>query len=197
MRNIYFIRHAMPCFPNNDKYCIGQSDFPLCDEGRGQASILKNRAEHIIEGKPVFCSKLSRAMETAKLISHSPIAIDGLEEMHAGLWDGLSFGEIEKRWPEIFAKRDQDKNIPIPGAEKMDEGLERFKTAVKKCLEISVGDIIIVAHSTVIQAFLAHAASTPLDECRKYKLPYCSVSKVIFDGTFHIDYYGKDYISEK
>ena len=192
MRYIYLVRHAMPHFPDGEKYCIGQSDFPLGKEGRLQAKLLKYGAKEIFSGKEIFCSRLSRVRETAEILCDFPSVIDGLEEMHAGLWDGLSFKEIEKEWPEVFAKRDGNKNIPIPGAEDMEKGLQRFIDGVYRCLDISEGDIVIVAHSTVIQAFLSYCANTELDECRNYKLSYCSVSKVSFDGRFHLEYYGNN-----
>lgn len=191
MRNIFFIRHALPDFPNGDRYCLGQTDFPLSVQGKIQAIILKHWTKELLLGKSVFCSKLTRAKETADFLTSSPIIVEGLEEMHAGLWDGLSFTEIENRWPEVFAARDGVKNIPIPGAEDINSGLKRFIDAVKDCLAMESKDIVIVAHSTVIQAFLAYCDGTPLDECRVYKLPYCSLSKVGFDGDFHVEYFGK------
>lgn len=196
MRNIFFVRHAAPFFPDGEKYCLGQSDFPLSDEGRMQARQLRQQNKELFHGKTVFSSRLTRAKDTACFLSSCVTVVEGLEEMHAGLWDGLSFTEIEKGWPDIFAKRDGDKNIPIPGAEALEDGFLRFEKAVRVCLEISEDDIVIVSHATVIQSFLAHCASTPLDESRIYKLPYCSVSKVSFDGEYHLEYYGKTQFSD-
>jgi len=196
MRNIFFVRHAAPLFPNGEKYCLGQADFPLSDEGRMQAILLKHQSKEFFSGKNVFSSRLTRAKETADFLSPFVTVVDGLEEMHAGLWDGLSFSEIEKGWPDIFAKRDGDKNIPIPGAEALEDGLSRFKKAVMVCLDSSESDIVIVSHATVIQSFLAYCASTPLGESRIYKLPYCSVSKVSFDGEYHMEYYGKTQLAD-
>lgn len=191
MRNIYLVRHGMPYFPNGEKYCIGQSDFILSKEGQIQCILLKHGAKELFSGKSFFCSRLIRARDTATILTSEPVIVEGLEEMHAGLWDGLCFSEIEKRWPDIFAARSDSRNLPIPGAENMSDGLSRFKKAVKRCLEMSEGDIVIVAHSTVIQAFLSNCASTPLDECRSYNLPYCSVSKIVYERSFHVEYYGK------
>lgn len=196
MRNIFFVRHAAPFFPNGEKYCLGQSDFPLSDEGRVQAKLLKHHCKEFFKDKAFFSSRLIRAKETAYFLSTCVTVVAGLEEMDAGLWDGLRFSEIEKGWPDIFAKRDGNKNIPIPGAEALEDGLLRFKKAVSDCLDKSDRDIVIVSHATVIQSFLAFCASTPLDESRIYKLPYCSVSKVSFDGEYHLEYYGKTKIAD-
>ena len=196
MRNIYFVRHALPNFPNRDKYCIGQTDFPLSDEGKIQAVLLRHAATELFANNAVFCSRLSRAKETAFILNSKARVVQGLEEMHAGLWDGLKISEIEKNWPEIFRKRDEKKNIPIPGAEDTQKGLCRFLAAVESCLEKSTGDIVVVAHSTVIQAFMAYSCSTPLDESRMYRLPYCSVSKVGFAGQYSTEYWGKTYVPD-
>ena len=43
MRRIYLVRHGMPEFPGGEKCCIGRTDLPLSEEGRGQMRALKER----------------------------------------------------------------------------------------------------------------------------------------------------------
>ncbi len=152
MRKIYFIRHGLPHFPDDLGYCIGSADFPLSEKGREQAAKLARSLEG--ESLTVFTSPLKRAYDTAKALSPAPIVIDALREMHAGDWDGLSFTEIRKRWPELFEARAVNKDLELPNAEDRRKGGERFYKAVMQALEQSEGDIAIVAHTTVILSFI-------------------------------------------
>ena len=108
MRRIYFIRHARPDIPFGERWCVGsRTDFPLGTYGLIQASLLSFEPE-LKNLDTVFCSRLSRARETALSISPSPVMIPGLEEQDMGEWDGLSFAEIMKGWPELYAAREND-----------------------------------------------------------------------------------------
>jgi len=152
MRKIYLIRHGLPHFPKDEGYCIGTADFPLSEEGHAQAARLAQSLEN--ERLTVFTSPLKRACDTAKALCPQPIVIEELCEMHAGDWDGLSFSEIKKRWPELFEARATDLNLALPNAEDWNPGRERFYKGVMKALSTSEGDIAIVAHTTVILSFL-------------------------------------------
>ena len=162
MRRIYLVRHGQPQFPGGEGYCLGRADFPLDTLGHLQACQLA----HALKGKEltVFTSPLKRAYDTALYLSPKPIVIEAMQEMHAGDWDGLSFREIEARWPELYRARATDKELIIPGSEDWHEGQRRFLEGVEKALGMSKGDIAIVAHTTVILSFLCHVTG---DE--KYK----------------------------
>ncbi|MGI5977618.1 MAG: histidine phosphatase family protein [Candidatus Limivicinus sp.] len=185
MRRIYFIRHGMPDFPEAGHYCLGQTDMPMGNLGRLQCCILQRQFSNIKLEK-VFTSPLSRAADTARYISQNPVRHDGLMEMYAGEWDGFCFRDIKEKWPELYERRGSDPNIPIPGAEDVIDGQRRFVSAVKDCLNASDGDIAIVAHSTVMQSFIAYILGTSPRQSRQYKLPYCSYTVADYDGSFHL-----------
>ena len=100
MRNLYLIRHGKPQYPDEHSYCIGQTDFSLSMLGHLQSVLLHGELDDKITA--VYCSPLSRAMETAAHITPDlpHITISDLTERNLGEWDGLSFDEIRKRWPE-------------------------------------------------------------------------------------------------
>ena len=154
MRKIYLVRHGQPYFPGGERHCLGSADFPLAPLGRLQACLLGH--ELGAEKLTVFSSPLTRAYDTACAISAAPIVIDGLREMHAGDWDGLSFREIKQRWPGLFEARAENKELTIPGCEDWHEGQRRFLDAVNEALDMCEGDIAIVAHTTVILSLICH-----------------------------------------
>ena len=182
MREIYLIRHGMPDFPGGARMCLGRTDLPLGLRGRLQAVLLGAVYGPSGAGE-CFCSHLSRSRQTAELMGFaSPVIIPGLEEMDAGDWDGLSFDEIRRRWPEYYERRGRDRSLPPPGGEEFEAANRRFTAAVKRALALSRGDVAIVSHSSVIQTLLCVLEGRPFDCARDFSLPYGSVTRLGFDG---------------
>lgn len=186
MRKLYLIRHARPDMPLDRRMCLGSTDIPLGTPGKLQSVLL---GEHMAD-RPVaavFCSDLSRAVQTAQYLAVEPVALSGLREMDAGDWDGLYFDEIRLRWPEIYEQRGIDPGLPIPGSEPAEAGQARFSKTVMDILERQDGDIAIVAHATVIRSFLSLVLGTPVRDCRQYRLEYASVTTLGYaDGAFAV-----------
>ena len=149
-RRILLIRHAMPDIPLGERWCIGGlCDLPLGRLGRIQAARLPFVPE--LNGfSPVFCSPLIRAAQTARPLCPQAICIPGLEEQRMGVWDGLPFREIERRWPELYAAREHDPSLLPDGAESFETVRLRMEAAVFRCLRESQGDIAIVSHKSAI-----------------------------------------------
>lgn len=188
MRKIYLVRHGKPHFPGGDGYCLGSADFPLGTTGRLQAC----QTGYGLKGEKlrVFTSPLRRAYETAAYIAPSPVVIEDLQEMHAGDWDGLSFREIKEKWPGLYEARAENTELPIPGAEDWDEGQARFIKAVEQALSQSEGDIAIVAHTTVILAFICRIMGSTEYRAFKYRQDYGGYYLVTLDeeGGYHCEF---------
>ena len=151
MKKVYLIRHGLPDFPGSNRMCIGTTDIPMGEKGLAQAAEM---AKILPPVTAVFSSPLARAVQTAQAIGMSVTSLDGLREMYAGEWDGLTFEEIRQRYPELYAARSHDLNIPLPGAEDHAEGLFRFKGAMEEAAKQSPGDFAVVAHGGIIAQFL-------------------------------------------
>ena len=170
MRYVYLIRHAMPDIPLGERWCVGRTDLPLGTVGRMQAALLPYVPE--LCGKPVFCSHLSRAVDTARPLCPDPMIREGLEEQDMGVWDGLSFTEIQSLYPELYAAREHNPSLWPESAEDMESVGKRMHAAVQRCLEESEGDIVIVSHKSAIDSI---TGSRP-------KLLHTSVSLLAWDG---------------
>src|SRR5689334_18268303 len=95
------IRHGETDW-NVDSRIQGQLDIPLNARGRWQAG----RLEAALVDEPidaVYASDLQRAMQTAApvaAVAGRPVRAEpGLRERSFGAFEGLTFGEIEERWP--------------------------------------------------------------------------------------------------
>ena len=151
MKKVYLIRHGLPDFPGGKGMCIGTTDIPMGEKGLAQAA---DMAKQLPAVTAVFSSPLTRAVQTARAIG-MPIAIlDGLREMDAGAWDGLTFEQIRERYPELYAARGTDRTIPLPGAEGHEEALARFVSAMERAAALATGDFAVVAHGGIIAWFL-------------------------------------------
>jgi putative nucleotidyltransferase with HDIG domain len=135
-----------------------------------QAALLPFDPE--LKEKPVFCSYLSRAVETAQPLCPEPMIRDGLEEQDLGEWDGLPFSEIMVRWPELYEAREKNPDIWPKSAETTDSVRRRMRRAVLRCLEETEGDIVIVSHKSAIDSMTG----------QRQKLLHTSVSILEWDG---------------
>lgn len=182
MKELYLIRHGMPDFPGGARMCLGRTDLSLGLRGRLQAALLGAEFAPLGLGD-CFCSHLARSRETAALMGWAaPLIVPGLEEMDAGDWDGLSFDEIRRRWPEYYERRGRERALPPPGGEEFPQALRRFSAAVDRAAALSRGDAVIVSHSSVIQALLCELEGRPFDCARDFELPYGSVTRLRCPG---------------
>lgn len=152
MKHVYLIRHALPDFPGGERMCLGRTDIPLGPEGLAQARAM---AKTLPPVSRVYSSPLRRAVQTAQAVG-SPVILEGLQELSAGEWDGLTFREIQKRYPELYAARGLDKTLPLPGGEPEEAGLARFLRAMARAAEDAPGDLAVVAHGCVLRLLLNH-----------------------------------------
>ncbi len=156
-RVIYLIRHGQTEW-NLEKRLQGGKDSPLTELGRRQAEAV---ASSLKKHPPVllFASPLGRANKTAETIaSGSDIAVNTdkrLAELRCGLAEGLSFAEIDARWPDFRERRDQNKwQVPWPEGECYRDVDERLKLFVNEALMPALqgsdtGPIGIVGHETM------------------------------------------------
>ena len=174
-RTVYLVRHGHPDIPLGERWCLGHTDLPLAPVGRMQAALLPYVPE--LREKPVFCSYLVRAIETARPLCPDPMIRAGLEEQDLGVWDGLPFSEIMVRWPELYEAREQNPDIWPESAETTQSVRERMHAAVLRCLEETEnsgtgGDIVIVSHKSAIASLTGE----------RKKLNHCSISTLAWDG---------------
>ncbi len=190
MRTMTLIRHAHPDFPLHAHMCLGRTDLPLGAFGRMQAALFHEQIKGLSLGS-VFSSPLLRCRETAAFImSGAEIAtVPDLMEQNMGIWDGLSFAEIQKRWPELHEKRGVDPLLVPEGAETLAQVQDRVLHVIQDLLTKTSGDITLITHASVIQAILAAWAGTPLAKSRFFRLPYVGCVQLVLgdDGRFAVN----------
>jgi broad specificity phosphatase PhoE len=180
-RHIYLIRHGKPEFPGGVLRCIGSTDLPLSREGERQAQRLGTFFENI-PLTAVYTSTLTRAVQTAEAATRGKLPVirsDALRELDCGLWEGLTFEEIQGKYPLLYAKRGTDPEQFAPeGGERFDEGLARFRAGVEQALRASMGDIAVVAHASVNRLLICSLLGKPFREVYSISQPYGGISEI-------------------
>jgi broad specificity phosphatase PhoE len=155
---IYLVRHGATVLSAEDRFA-GETDVPLSDEGREQLSKLAGRLKH----EPiaaVYASPLGRTMETARMLAAphgKPVeARDGLREVSHGRWEGKTRAEVEKEYPEEYARWEADPYSFAPSGG--ETGLAVTARAMPALLEI-VGahpgvPVIIASHKATIRLMI-------------------------------------------
>ena len=151
MRKVYLIRHGLPDFPGGKGMCLGTTDIPMGEAGLAQAARM---AANLPPVTAVYSSPLKRAVQTAQAIGMPVVILDGLREMHAGKWDGLTFDQIRQQYPELYAVRGLDQTMLPPGAEDAEVALVRFREDLQRAAAEAPGDFAVVAHGGIIAKYL-------------------------------------------
>lgn len=103
---LLLIRHGQS--QANIDHIIQGDDDPLTDLGRQQADILGRHLAETREITHLYSSPLSRARETAEIISRhigaEPLFEAGLAEINAGTAAGMTWDNWTETFPEIAAK---------------------------------------------------------------------------------------------
>lgn len=179
----------------------GQEDVALSAFGQTQAEAVAawSRVEFSGEAPPieeVWSSPLVRARETASRIAAAlglPLRIDDrLRELHAGIFQGHLWADLEQHFPEAVACwRSGDVEYAIPGGESRAQLAARGHAVLESLAAREVGRMIIVAHGGLLTAalgslvgrthpLLAAAAERPFTKLPA--LANCSVTRIEWPG---------------
>jgi len=167
-KTIFLVRHAEAAEIDQQKRYLGQQDPELSPLGVHQAEKLC-QAFTSFPIQAVFTSDLVRAVATALLIAkdhHCPIEkIKEFREINLGTWEGRTFQEIQKQYPEGYEQRGRDiANYRTPDGESFADLQKRALPAFTKVAEKTEGDLVIVAHAGVNRVILCHLMQRPLEE---------------------------------
>jgi len=159
MALIHLIRHAAPALTG---VMLGRLDVDLAPQ-----EIPPSR----LRVQAIYASPLRRALETARRLfpDSEPLVLADLAECSLGEWDGLSWPEVERRWPDEAARKARDWCAVTPPS---GEPWHRFAARVRAAFGVIRDGPLpaaVVAHAGV-NAVLAQclAGVDPLTLRQKY-----------------------------
>jgi broad specificity phosphatase PhoE len=107
---LLLVRHGATQLTAEDRFS-GAVGVELSDEGRWQAQQLARRLGRE-EIAAVYCSPLSRTVETASILAQphglTPVKRDGLREISHGRWEGLTRAEVAERFGDEYEAWETD-----------------------------------------------------------------------------------------
>lgn len=186
MTKIILIRHGETLWNAGGRF-QGHSDIELSPKGIQQAKLL---AKHFPEEKlaAIYASDLKRAVKTAQQVAQKkglPVLQEPrLREISFGRWEGLTYTEIESRWPDEIAKfYDHPERLCIPGGESFDEAQERSMAAILEiCGRHPNQTVAIAAHGGVIRTILVEALHMNLRYVWSIKQENTAINIIRYDG---------------
>ena len=160
VKNLYLIRHGETYF-NLENRIGGDSD--LTENGTAQAKAL---AEYFKKKKIplIFTSQRKRTIQTAEHIrgmqeNCTIISLDEFNEIDSGKCECMSYEEIKKEMPSVYAARKKDKfNYVYPRGEGYITMEERINRGIKKALYLNrhSDNIMIIGHRAANRMILSH-----------------------------------------
>jgi probable phosphoglycerate mutase len=169
---------------NVDSRIQGQLNIPLNDTGRWQAHRLALAvAEEGIDA--IYSSDLLRALETAQAVSigcgRAIVTDTGLRERGFGEFEGLTFSEIEQRWPEQSERwRKRDPSFGPSGGEVLADFYGRCVATLTRLAAAHPGQTIaVVAHGGVMDCLYRAATRVGLQAPRSWQLGNASINRVL------------------
>lgn len=168
------------------------SDPPLSEKGMVQARRL---ADFLARWpiRAVYASPLRRAAETAQHIAEvhwrTVELVDDLREIDCGRWEGMTWNDVERQWPEYFRRFSEDpEHVAYLDGENLTDVARRVVPALNRLAAENRGRMIaVVAHNMVNRCFLAHHLGVALTDYRRIVQENGGINLIRFaDGTVRI-----------
>ncbi|NWY94422.1 F262 bisphosphatase, partial [Loxia curvirostra] len=174
-RTIYLCRHG-----ESEHNLLGRigGDSGLSARGKQFSQALKKFIEEqeIVDLK-VWTSQLKRTIQTAECLGVLYEQWKILNEIDAGVCEEMTYAEIEAKYPEEFAMRDQEKYLyRYPGGESYQDLVQRLEPVIME-LERQ-GNVLVISHQAVMRCLLAYFLDKSADELPYLRCPLHTIFKL-------------------
>lgn len=184
---ITFIAHGATIHSEENRLSDNGNYPPLNDAGEEEiekiCEWLKKRG---IKNDVIYSSPSLRATQSAQMIAKvykkDFEIIDGLDSRQCGIWSGLTFDQIEAKYPQMLEEY-HDKPCcfcPKDGENILDFN-KRISKIIKKIVDNNIGNrIIIVTHPDIIQAVISKAIKLPPQHQAKVYIKTGSATQISY-----------------
>lgn len=166
---VWLTRHGESLY-NLSSRIGGNPDLSTRGEGyaRALAKFVPMRAT---EPPAVWTSTLKRAIQTARHLPWEKEQLRALDEIHAGVCEGMTYNQIERQMPDEFNARARDKlRYRYPRGESYEDVIQRLEPVII-ALERRKQPMLVVGHNAVIRALYAYFMDWPPEVCPHLDVP--------------------------
>jgi alpha-ribazole phosphatase len=181
MPRLMLVRHGETEQKSSERLW-GRTDVKLSRLGLKQAERLRDRLARV-KIDTIYSSSMKRALATAEIIAskHNQAVIPCVElrEVDFGEIEGLSFAEIDQRFPELAAelRTERKPDFRYPGGESLGELGERVAKFLERLNQHTDGDsILVVAHFGVLRSIIYQLMGMELKHFSRFHLDLASFS---------------------
>ncbi len=185
--DLIFVRHGESA-ANAEGRLQGQGDYPLTRRGRAQAVAVARWTERMgINWDYTYCSPLSRARDTAELITRErglPPAIEHQDfmEFDVGRLQGLLYVQVRRRHPEFFERRLEQYADYSPWGGESYQALQDRVARAQAHLEArhrqAAARVLIVGHGGFGTQWVKHLLCYPVPRACHVKFGNCTAMLV-------------------
>lgn len=170
-RRLWLSRHG-----ESEYNLTGQlgGDANLSERGKLYANKLPELVRQALgengEGLTIWTSTLRRTHQTAEYLPYQKMQWKALDELDAGVCDGLTYGEIQEKYPRDFEARDENKfEYRYRGGESYRDVVTRLDPIIME-LERQE-NIMIVTHQAVLRCIYAYFMNVPQEKSPWMEVP--------------------------
>eukprot|EP00162_Nutomonas_longa_P013381 comp21546_c0_seq1/m.47186 comp21546_c0_seq1/g.47186 ORF comp21546_c0_seq1/g.47186 comp21546_c0_seq1/m.47186 type:complete len:462 (+) comp21546_c0_seq1:15-1400(+) len=194
-REVYMSRHGQSVFNLYDR--LG-GDSNLCEAGVEYAhrlgAWLRDNHDHSRRPMVIWCSTLNRAVTTANIIKdtihdkgkgplYEVLQFHVLNEINAGICEGMSYEEVREKMPDVYSARSEDKlrfRYPSGGESYLDL-IDRLQPLIIELERVNV-DVVVIAHQAVVRVLLSYFQDTEPENCPYVEVPLHQFVKITGQG---------------
>ncbi len=185
MIRFYVIRHG-ETEPNTRFACVGRRDVPLNENGITQATQLCEKLPTVAD--MVYISPLKRARDTIKpYLDRNPhIPYETAEELierDFGLWEDMSFKQIEAREPDAFREwMDNYIDYVLPKGESLRAVQGRVEEFLKRIIPLHDNQtVFITTHLCVSRHLISTLLGLDAEKSRCFTMKNASYAIIDYD----------------
>jgi probable phosphoglycerate mutase len=131
----------------------------------------------------IVASPMARTRATAQIVGERlglPVdVVEGVAECDFGVWDGLTYDEVTRGWPEELTRWFASTDHAPPGGESFEQVQRRVAQVRQDLLATYRGaTILVVTHVTPIKSFVRQTLAAPTPSLFRMELAPASFSSI-------------------
>lgn len=184
---ITFISHGSTIYSEDNRLTDRLDYPPLNENGYNELSkivdFIKKRG---LKTNKIYASPALATVQSAEILADELKqdfeVLNDLYNRKCGIWSGLSFSQIEKKYPDML---DQLHQNPLGFCPENGENIQTFNDRVNKIISEVIeknlrGRVIIVTHPSVIQSVIKNVLNIPAENQYKIYIRPASATQVSF-----------------